>query len=1133
MYEIHAQKDGRKRTAHSYSKLSPRKAQPRSRSGSNDLSYTYLNQSLKSGGAQGASKDECDQNAWTRHKQCQEIESPESLYLHPALRALSRYKKLAKFCSRNKNCCSKNNRASFDNGLKDTRAFPKNDTDEIESESSELERTLGIENQSGTYLDKRFRAMKENKFEGSHHPAVNLRNRRVIPGSRCLRKDMKNFLALFNTDIYRIRNCKNDMIFQENKNTNSGATVTRKAQTKRDKAHHIVPQSQSSSPSSVKSNLSSEENIAYNPINPSCTLSRGKNRFHSGVTKVGVKAIQAQDKLQALETKQFWEKMANKLKPNEIAIEVNRKGITKLDAQKETSLDINSHASICRNNSKGNCSLETSSRRCRSTGTRPATKGPANVSPRGISVGASSSDEASKRRYRQAKDKSRSPGGRVVQIGKATTAKEPKSATTPSQSKNKSPILKKSPKTGNTPESTPSRGSLNKSKPGKGKRDMKKSGSAKGSDFKEIVPLTPSEICERCNKYRLDQEIGGCIPLDFSHVQHLEKLAQSVNEESTRQLLKTVTAIIEEKVCKQMFRCLMPCSCPGCKNRPNVCDSLDKFFRESSKGKRKSMSKGKPGSGKGGRRKSTDSPKRGKTKNSENSEAYESADFCSMPFRPYGCSSTACHFDKDCCFGRHGNHWNSTWSSSSMRMGWWPGNKARFSHFDRCCSNRTNDSTAGLTGRRDDLIFKHEMKRNKDDAGSNDNTAFSQETAETNDTSHNSICFTEKQNKRWANAVNLVTGQELSRPNSYTRPLSDIFRRYCTDSSTPCPHDGIKSSENMGHNHSLTTPSFYTESSKVRDHFMGCVPEKSLHTWGTKLIYGDEDSAKRLEAFEKNFISKSDKSQSKKVSEEVDSPLQNDSSSGKVRRRRFSPKKSSKKSGSSSKTSSPTTKVIGELEARTKALLCEAKLGICQENDSGNGISKPLSPELADSSALIREFSPIKPPDVNTAYCTNQSAQPVNKSENEFGPVQVSQPEAQEKQWWDGLPEKTTRTFNSVLLKKYSISSAMPVSVEAISKTQPSGTTSFSGGTKAGLQARSRSESRLTPAASGAGASAGAGAGAGAGASDGKSWGSARNGQNRDTRPNSARKTGSYTVCKGRQGKQNPKGKSAKKLWKY
>ncbi|RUS92175.1 hypothetical protein EGW08_000028 [Elysia chlorotica] len=836
--------------------------------------------------------------------------------------------------------------------------------------------------------------------------------------------------------------------------------------------------------------------------------------------------------------------MTSKLKPNDIAIGItsSRKGRTasktRLDALEEIPSDTNSHACVCRNNSKGNCSVDsTSSRRCRSMGPRPASKG--FVSPRGISVGASSSDESSHRYHRQ-QPKNKSPaGGRGAKAGPAAKGKNSRPTSAPSKPKGKSPvgkpspILKLKPKGAATPQSTPSGGSVADSK-GKGKKSKSASASAsasaKGLNVQGIVPLTPAEICARCNKYRIDQEQSECVPLDFSHVQQLESLAQSVNEESTRTLLYTVASIIEEKVCRQMFRCLLPCTCPGCKNRPNICQSLDKFLggNSSSKGKRKAGAGEKSGGGKGGKKKSKASPnedqkkkesgspkkKKGKAEKSAGdgekatggkggNDECVSPEGCTMPCKP------TCYYDRDCCGSGGG------WSNSSMRLGWWPGNRVRFPCYDRCWSNRSYDGTSRLSGLTDNLLPKDEMNRTNDDVGSNGNAACYQRRIEATNTSHSNIGFTDKLNGRWASS---------SYASHSIRPVSDIFRRYSADPSNPCPHDGIQPRENKD----LASLSLYSDPSKIRDHIMGDLPEKPRSTWGPKLIYGDEDSARLLETFERNFTLDLEKNKANETSQEADSkvasPSNKESVSGTVHKRRFSPKKRTKKKPATSRSSSPTTRAVGEIEERTKALLCDAKLEICQENGVSISKSGQSSQECADNTSLIREFSPIQPPDVNTAYFTSQISQPIN---NEFGTPHVSRSASVEKQWWEGLPEKTSRTFNSVMLKKYSSSSAMPVSVEAIGTSQRAGFSAAGGtnpGTIPGLHGRSRSEPRLTQTG---------GTGTSDATSGRKPWNNTRPGQSADGRPDSARKTGSFTVCKGRPGKQTPKGKPTKKLWKY
>ncbi|GFR82052.1 DNA-directed RNA polymerase II subunit RPB1 [Elysia marginata] len=688
-----------------------------------------------------------------------------------------------------------------------------------------------------------------------------------------------------------------------------------------------------------------------------------------------------------------------------------------------------------------------------------------------------------------------------------------------------------------SPASTASHGSvhdLKLSKGKKGKNDKKKSKSEDSINAVElngIVPLTPAEICERCKKYRLDQEIGECVPLDFSHVQQLERLAQSVNEESTRQLLKTVTAIIEEKVCKQMFRYLMPCNCPGCRNRPNICESLDKFFAESTKGKpnggkgSKKKSKGAGSAKETKRRNESGSPKKGKnktstkgkeekSKNDDKEESGDQGDSCAIPSQACYRTPPTCYYDKDYCCGRHGSHWNGGWSSSSMRLGWWPGNRARLSHFDRCWSNHNSDGTSCL--RRDDSWLKQKLDRNVDCEGSKENASCYHGKGSIDETNHNikGTSFTGSQNGRWTTPKNFMGSHELFHKDSYAsqcaQKISEMFRRYCPDSVASCPHDDIEPSKNTSQTRNLTTPSFYSDPSKVRDHFMTSVPDNPSRTWG-KLIYGDEDSASRLEAFEKNFVSNLDnstaKDDSKKIGSKNVSPSQKEPLSDHAARRRFSPKKRGKRSNSASKNSSPTTKAIGELEARTKALLSEAKLGLSQTNVSGSDNTKQVSRGGAGSS-FVREYSPISPPDVNTAYSTSHSTQPTNKLEDDVDTTQIS---VSGKQWWDGLPKKTTRTFNSVLLKKYTTNSAMPVSVEAISKSQPA----INQSKPPSVQVRSRSEPRLTQ----------------TGRKNGSS--TPRNNQNRDAQADSARRTGSFTVCKGRPGKQNLKGKPVKKLWKY
>lgn len=1020
-----------------------------------------------------------------------------------------------------------------------------------------------------------------------------------------------NRLALFSTDIYQVKDYDKAINIQQNRNTNSGVTVVHKPRCKKIKARQRVSHSHSSSSCSLKSNSSWEDNGAYDDDRAFSSISsKGKNRATTWPSKHNTSVLQTTDNHISLEPKQFWEKMTRKLKPNEIAIGVGRKGKTynKMKSQVHPkNVDANCCLSNCKNNSSyiymGN-SVNTSSRRCRSMCSKSNTK--RSVSPRGVSVNASSSDEGSQRHRK----------GRTVQIGNVPKPKasKTKSSSTPPRASIKSPTPKSSkiPVSNSPSQDSRSRspspkskgsasrskspvakgkgsGSRGKSPPAKGKStqgkrshsirasaaspvasavnvqepiskptsagpsakinkkkaDVKKSESANLTQLSGIVPLTPAEICERCKKYRLDQELGECVPLDFSHVQQLEKLAQTVNEESTRQLLKTVTAIVEEKVCKQMFRHLMPCDCPGCKNRPNICENLDKFFGKPTKPSKEKLNGDKDSSikssiSKGGKRKSKNSPKNSKRKSessdsskkiksksslkskevkSDSEEKIEEAagdNVCgdSVAVPSLACCRTppCCLYDRDYCSRRNGCHYTSGWSNSSMRLGWWPGNRARYSLFDRCWSNYSGDKTQE---QREDSWVKPGIYRSSESQISRENSLGARDRAATDEANNNikGACFAMKDEK-WAGTRNFFESQEpfykSTRSFQSDNKMSEILRRYGTDSSNSCPHDNIEPCKTKCQHHNHAALTSHTDTSRVRDPFVTSGPELHSRSWG-KLVYGDEESANRLDALISSLDNLSCSTKEVPVSQEIGSknisPNQKDSCVENDTKNRLNSKKVRKRSGFASQNSSPTTKAVGEIEARTKALLSEAKLGYGQANVSGLDNSKQVEHNDV-STSFIREYSPISPPDVNTAYSTNQCTQAVSKSETE--PSQNTGSKDLNKLWWDGLPEKPTRTFNSVFLKKYSTSSAMPVSVQTIGKSQAEGTPSK----PPAVKARSRSEPRLTQVSN-------------------KGGGAVTVSQARDKQTDSAKKTGSYTVCKGRPGKQNPKGKPVKKLWKY
>ncbi|GFN92362.1 marker of proliferation ki-67 [Plakobranchus ocellatus] len=649
-----------------------------------------------------------------------------------------------------------------------------------------------------------------------------------------------------------------------------------------------------------------------------------------------------------------------------------------------------------------------------------------------------------------------------------------------------------------------------------------------------IVPLTPAQICERCNKYRIDQEIGDCIPLDFSHVQQLEKLTENATEDSTRQLLKIVTAIIEEKVCKQMFRCLMPCSCPACIDRPKICKSLEQFLGG---GKKKSGAKGKSGV-KGGKNKSPntskqkgagDSPKRrkrkgsgkakGEKKDESDSGGNASGDSCAM--RSVMCCHRpppVCHYEKDCC-GRYEpvTRWNSSWRNCSMRMGWWPGSTARCcTPFDRSWSNRN---------------IEHQ---GQDDLFSNDqnNDAWTRESATDPVQSSDRDRIWEKNNNRraftytgtyltshddnWATPVRFLGNRDSQFKGSWVpqngKTISDLIHRYGTDSMTPCPHDGASLGTSFYRN--LANPTFQSDTSQC--HYQ---PKRATSSekprWRINLTYGDEESSipfgqeLGLESNSKNMNG----------SQEKDRVSQSTKSQG-----RFSPKKSKgKECVPQSRNPSPTTTAIGELEARTTALLTETKFGQCQDDKQCD--SKSLKNDLADSSSFLTGFSPIRPPDVNAAYSINCSGKMKKTAVDESKNAECSQQRGfSDKQWWDGLPQKTTKSFNSLFLKKYNANSAMPVSIEPISQdtlskvhvSRSNGNPKPQGSRQptTPIQERSRSEARISY-------------------TERKAFNKGKQNLDVKSQPHTAHKTASYTVCKGRQGKQNAKAKPIKKLWKY